>query len=131
MDMKLHEYFKSNAEGPDALVVALVELARGCAREGYVTRVVLPHPQSCVCCGSPDGLCPMRVLVGGEQVVALMCLKCQKRVAKPGMMSRMIHEARVGAIKHPKLNSEMALLFQQGQRIRIVWGHKLGSEVLS
>ena len=128
--MKLYEYFKLNAVGDD-LVSSLAELARGCAREGYMTRVILPSPPSCVCCESPDGLCPIRVLVGGEQVAALMCLKCQKRMSKPGMMSQMIHEVRVGAIKYPKLNAEMALLFQQGQRIRIVWGHKLGSEVLS
>ena len=72
----------------------------------------------------------MRVLVGGEQVVALMCLRCQKRMSKPGMMSQMIYEVRRG-IKDATPDTEMALLFKKGQRIRLVWGYKLGSEVLS
>ena len=128
----LKDYFRQAwaIDDLDPLNQALAELARGCAREGYTTLVVMRDPQRCICCDSDDQLCPMRIPVGDKQVVSLLCIKCQKRVSDVKMMAQMIYEVRRG-LKAAEPGMEMALLFQDGQRIRLVWGYRLGTEVLS
>ena len=130
--MKLLRYFKTRNPSVtyNELNVSLAELARGCAREGYVTYVLMRSPQRCICCDSGDGLCPMRVPVGGAQVVSLLCLRCQQRISDVKMLAQMIYEVRRG-IKNAEPDMQMGLLVQQGQRIRLTWGHQIGSEVLS
>ena len=128
----LKDYFRQAWANDDLneLNKALAELARGCAREGYSTLVLMRNPQRCICCDSDDGLCPMRVPVGDKQVVALLCLKCQKRVSDVKMMAQMIYEVRRG-LKEAEPSMEMGLLVQDGQRIRLVYGYRIGTEVLS
>ena len=128
----LKDYFRQAWATDDLnpLHIALAELARGCAREGYTTLVLMRDPQLCICCDSNDGLCPMRVPVGDKQVVALLCLKCQKRVSDVKMLAQMIYEVRRG-INEAESGMEMGLLFQHGQRIRLVHGYRIGTEVLS
>jgi hypothetical protein len=130
--MKIKNYFRQawTEEVPDPLYKELAELARGCAREGYITLMLLRRPQRCICCNSNDNLCPIRIPVGEKQVVSLLCLRCQKRVSDVKMLAQMIYEVRSG-IRNAESHMEMALLFQSGQRIRMVTGYKLESEVLS
>ena len=133
--MRLINFFKGfDGEAPHyAQHAMLAELARGCAREGFTTLVCMHTPPlypRCLCCESTQELCSMRVQVRGEVVVCLLCSKCQKRVSKPTMLSQMIYEVKCGIINaDPRM--EMAYLFQHGQRVRIVYGHDIGNEVLS
>ena len=131
--MKLKTYFKNrdhiDKTDADPLYVELAELARGCAREGYVTVAVMPVWPKCLCCGSKDKLCPLRMPSGTTLVVALFCEHCQRRMMDARMHSRMTYEVKRGIIDNP--SQDMAYLFAHGERIRIVWGHKLGSEVIA
>ena len=137
--MRLRHYFKpKNAKdrddrGRDEIHKELAELARGCAREGFVTLVCMHTPpcyHQCICCGSSSKLCPVRIPVGGKQACVLFCGTCQKRLSDDKMLSQMIYEVRRG-IKNADPRMDMGLLLPHGTHIRIVWGHNLGSEVIS
>ena len=137
--MKLCHYFKPrHAPGftdidKDPLFKELAELARGTAREGHVTMVYMHTPPltpRCLCCSGKVGLCPMRIPVGGRQVTALLCRTCQRRISEPKMLSQMIYEVRRG-VKQASPAMESAILTRHGDRIRIVWGKQIESEVLS
>jgi hypothetical protein len=69
----------------------------------------------------------MRVPWGAKVVVSPMCSACIKRMAKPSMQGRITHEAKESLDDGIH---EMAYLFMHGQRIRIVWGRELHSEVI-
>ena len=116
---------------PDPLCEQVAELARGCAREGYIVAALMclehEYPM-CAGCDRVEQLMAYRVPMGGKQVVCLLCDKCVKNMAHETGHGRIIKWLRD---KIERGYFEMAYLFQHGQRIRIVWGHQLGSEVLS
>jgi hypothetical protein len=131
--MKLKLYFKNrdHIDKGKAIPIyeALAELARGCAREGYVTKVVMPRTPMCVCCRSREQLCPLRMPQGTTLVAALFCGSCQRKMMDPRMRSQISYEVKRSLIDNTQ--NEQAYLFAHGERIRIVWGYKLGSEVIA
>jgi len=132
--MNIINYFKGSQwlpDGwePDPECAQVAELARGCARENHIVLAVIrPQNQNCMACTSTNTLMACRVPMGGKQVVGLLCPTCVKRMA---------HQSGHGLILkwlRSQLKAdlyEMAYLFRQGQRIRIVWGRQLESEALS
>ena len=71
----------------------------------------------------------MRMPHGPHLAAALFCVRCSTRSTTTAMRARMIYEVKRGILDHPL--AEMAYLFTHGERIRIVWGHALGSEVIA
>jgi hypothetical protein len=120
----------------DPLLVELADLARGCAREGHLTLAIMPRCCStisgCLVCGSTDHNMPMRRPVGHRMTVALYCDICQKRVPQlqDATIAKLIRERAVPG-PYDSIEQEMAYLFQDGPRLRLVWGQNINTEALS
>ena len=130
-------YFKTEPYRHDEpLLDELVELARGCTREGHTCYVIAPaegEAPVCLDCGSNNeaDLVPLRVKNGPELIVALFCSVCVNKSPESSMRDNALDRVAFDGAYDGPSDFETAYLFQQGARIRIVSGSDLEQGIIS
>lgn len=111
-------------------LAALAELARGMAREGYVTQVIA-HPHlgdQCGVCDSASNVLPQRIAVRDRQFVMLLCDSCQRKLHTPQLKGSLVKAIR--KVMREQV-FEQVMLVKTGSRVRMVSGVDLDTEVLA
>ena len=129
-------YFKNTEpyQHDEPLLDELVELARGCAREGYTCLVVAPAEGAepmCLDCATDGLLLPIRVKNGSELIVGLFCSTCINKSPEKAMAENALDRMAGDRVWQSGRSFETAYLFQQGPRIRIVSGTDLEQGIIS
>lgn len=129
---ELASYFRVDTRpvNADPVIVELAILARGVAREGWLTEaMILPGERGghCAACHSASNVLPQRVSRRERICCVLLCGKCQEMLRSHGKRPWLYRDLNKSM---SEINFDEVLLFKQGQRIRMVSGEKLATEVL-